>query len=211
MTLTATNPARWQAAGLGECSLRQGDNNPERGPKDRGTQETIAARKREFAIGIDIGAAGALALLTPSGDLLEVADMPTLRDGPKNRATVNSRLLAEIVDRWRATEAFVEHVSARPGEGPAVAFAFGSSRGVIEGVLAACGVPAMFVTPQSWKRVVGLTLRSKDASRAEAIRRSPGHAALFARVKDDGRAEDALIAVAMRRNFIPALLGKSGR
>jgi coenzyme F420-reducing hydrogenase alpha subunit len=56
-----------------------------------------------------------------------------------------------------------------------------------------------------------LTLRSKDASRAEAIRRWPGHAALFARVKDDGRAEDALIAVAMRRNFIPALLGKSGR
>jgi hypothetical protein len=105
MTLTATNPARWQAAGLGECSLRQSENNPECGPMDRGTQETIAARKREFAIGIDIGAAGALALLTPSGDLLEVADMPTLRDGPKNRATVNSRLLAEIVDRWRATEA----------------------------------------------------------------------------------------------------------
>ncbi len=106
------------------------------------------------------------------------------------------RLLAEIVDRWRAAEAFVEHVSARPGEGPAGAFAFGSSRGVIEGVLAACGVPARFVTPQSWKRVVGLTLRSNDASRAEAIRRWPGHAALFARVKDDGRAEDALIAVA---------------
>lgn len=34
-------------------------------------------------IGIDIGAGGALALLTPDGDLIEVADMPILRDGPK--------------------------------------------------------------------------------------------------------------------------------
>ncbi len=147
-------------------------------------------------LGIDIGAAGALALITASGDLLEIADMPILRDGPKNRATVNGPLLAEIVYRWRATEAFVEHVSARPGEGPVGAFAFGRSRGVIEGVLAACGVPCKFITPPAWKRVVGLTLASKDAARSEAIRRWPGHAALFRRVKDDGRAEAALIAIA---------------
>jgi hypothetical protein len=37
---------------------------------------------------------------------------------------------------------------------------------------------------------------SKDAARSEAIRRWPNHAGLFARVKDDGRAEAALIAVA---------------
>lgn len=36
----------------------------------------------------------------------------------------------------------------------------------------------------------------KDAARAEAIRRWPAKAELFARVKDDGRAEAALIAVA---------------
>jgi hypothetical protein len=147
-------------------------------------------------VGIDIGVAGALALLTPDGDLLEVADMPTLCDGPKNRATVNGPLLAEIVRRWQATEAFVEHVSARPGEGAVGAFAFGRSRGIIEGVLAACGVPVRFLTPASWKRAVGLTFGSKDAARGEAIRRWPSQAALFARVKDDGRAEAALIAVA---------------
>jgi crossover junction endodeoxyribonuclease RuvC len=37
---------------------------------------------------------------------------------------------------------------------------------------------------------------AKDAARAEAIRRWPSHASLFARVKDDGRAEAALIGVA---------------
>jgi hypothetical protein len=79
-------------------------------------------------IGIDIGAQGALALLNGAGVLLDVADMPILRDGPKNRANVNAPLLAEIVYRWHATQVFVEYVGARPGEGPTGAFAFGRSR-----------------------------------------------------------------------------------
>jgi crossover junction endodeoxyribonuclease RuvC len=135
-------------------------------------------------LGIDIGTHGALALLTPDGQLVEIADMPVLRDGPKGRPAVNAPLLAELVYRWHATQAFIEHVGARPGEGAVGAFAFGRSRGVIEGVLAAAGVPITFVTPPAWKRAVGLTLKSKDASRSEAIRRWPDHAALFARVKD---------------------------
>jgi crossover junction endodeoxyribonuclease RuvC len=147
-------------------------------------------------IGIDIGIQGALALLSRNGDLIDVADMPILRDGPKGRATVNGPLLADIVYRWHATTAFVEHVSARPREGAVGAFAFGRSRGIIEGVMAACGVPVLFITPASWKRAVGLSLASKDAARSEAIRRWPSHAALFARCKDDGRAEACLIAVA---------------
>jgi crossover junction endodeoxyribonuclease RuvC len=55
------------------------------------------------------------------------------------------------------------------------------------------------LTPPSWKRLVGLPPGrdgAKDAARAEAIRRWPEKAGLFARVKDDGRAEAALIAVA---------------
>jgi len=128
--------------------------------------------------------------------LLEISDMPTLHDGPKGRRAVNAPLLASIVFKSHAVHAFVEYVSARPGEGPTGAFAFGRARGVIEGVLAAAGIPLIFLTPPAWKRTVGLTLQSKDASRAEAIRRWPGHAELFARARDDGRAESALIAVA---------------
>jgi hypothetical protein len=46
--------------------------------------------------------------------------------------------------------------------------------------------------------------RDKDAARAEAIRRWPGQAGLFARKKDDGLAEAALIAVAgMMREALP--------
>ena len=147
-------------------------------------------------IGIDIGAQGALALLTREGDLIDVVDMPILRDGPKNRPSVNGPLLAPIIRRWQPTHAFVEFVGARPGEGAVGAFAFGRSRGVVEGVLGACGVPATHIAPASWKRALGLACTGKDASRSEAIRRWPAHAELFARVKDDGRAESALIGVA---------------
>jgi crossover junction endodeoxyribonuclease RuvC len=147
-------------------------------------------------LGIDIGVQGAIATLSDAFDLIEVVDMPVLSDGPSGRRSVNAPLLAEIIFRSHASAAFVEFVGARPGEGAVGAFAFGRSRGVIEGVLGAAGIPATLIAPASWKWAVGLSLASKDASRSEAIRRWPSHAALFARVKDDGRAEAALIAVA---------------
>jgi crossover junction endodeoxyribonuclease RuvC len=159
-------------------------------------------------LGIDVGSQGAVALLTPAGDLLEVVDMPILRDGPKGRPNVSAALLADIVLKMQAAMAFIEFVGARPGEGAVGAFAFGRSRGVIEGVCGAAGVPLAFLTPAHWKRLVGIPPGkegAKDAARSEAIRRWPGHAAMFARVKDDGRAEAALIAVAglMRKGGAP--------
>ncbi|MGJ0508415.1 MAG: hypothetical protein ACR652_15090 [Methylocystis sp.] len=150
-------------------------------------------------LGIDIGARGGVAILSPTGELIDIADMPTLADGPAGRKAVNAPLLASILWKSHAGAAFVEFVGARPGEGPVGAFAFGRARGVIEGALGAAGIPATFLTPQTWKRAVGIPPGrdgTKDAARAEAIRRWPHKADLFARVKDDGRAEAALIAVA---------------
>lgn len=147
-------------------------------------------------VAIDIGVVGALALLTDVGDLLGVEDMPVLEDGPAGRKAINGPLLADIVRHWAPAQAFVESVGARPKEGPVGAFAFGRSRGVIEGVLAHAGVPITWLSPPAWKRLVGLTLASKDAARSEAIRRWPDRAKLFERVKDDGRAEACLIGVA---------------
>ncbi len=154
-------------------------------------------------VGIDIGTCGGLALLRgvslASLSLADIADMPVLHDGPKGRANVNPPLLAEIVAKWQVREAFVEYVGARPGEGAVGAFAFGRARGVVEGVCGALGVRVTLITPAQWKRLIGIAPGkdgAKDAARAEAIRRWPDKAALFARVKDDGRAEAALIGLA---------------
>jgi crossover junction endodeoxyribonuclease RuvC len=148
-------------------------------------------------LGIDVGLRGALALVGADGELLDVHDMPVLADGPRGRAAVNGPLLAEIVFRTHAQAAYIELVGARPGEGPSGAFSFGRSRGIIEGVCAAAGLPTTLLTPPVWRRAVGIAQGAgKDASRSEAIRRWPARADLFARKVDDGRAEACLIAVA---------------
>lgn len=81
-------------------------------------------------LGIDVGATGALAVLTPESELVEAFDMPCLNDGPAKRRAVNAPLLAELVAKAHVSKAFVELVGARPGEGAVGAFAFGRSRGV---------------------------------------------------------------------------------
>jgi crossover junction endodeoxyribonuclease RuvC len=159
----------------------------------------VGPNEANVILGIDIGASGAVALLTGAGDLVGVYDMPVLNDGPSGRRAVNAPLLAENVFKSHASKAFVEFVGACPGEGAVGAFAFGRSRGVVEGVLGACGVSAAHIAPASWKRAVGLPAGrqgAKDAARSETIRRWPDKAALFARVRDDGRAEACLIAIA---------------
>lgn len=149
-------------------------------------------------LGIDIGVRGALALLSERGELVDVWDMPCLHDGPKNRATINAPLLAELVYKTHASRAFIERVGPRPGEGAVGAFQFGDCKGVIRGVLAAAAISAQFIQPAQWKRVVGIPPGKdmKDFARAEAIRRWPGQAGRFALKKDDGKAEACLIAIA---------------
>jgi hypothetical protein len=41
-------------------------------------------------LGIDVGATGALAVLTAEGELIEAFDMPSLDDGPAGRGAVGS-------------------------------------------------------------------------------------------------------------------------
>ena len=155
-------------------------------------------------LGIDIGVSGAIALLSPAGELIDVYDMPCLLDGVrtkagKNRCTVNAPLLAELVYKTHATKAFVERVGPMPKEGAVSAFAFGDCKGVVRGVLAAAAIPCLFITPAQWKRAVGIPpgkLGAKDQARSEALRRWPAHAARFKLKKDDGKAEAALIGLA---------------
>ena len=79
------------------------------------------------------------------------------------------------------TVAFIEGIGPRPSDGPVQAFAFGGCKSVVEGILAAHGVPVAFLTPPQWKRLVGIAPGkggSRDAARSEAIRRWPAKAAL---------------------------------
>jgi crossover junction endodeoxyribonuclease RuvC len=89
--------------------------------------------------------------------------------------------------------AVLEDPQSMPGEGHVGAFSFGRTCGVLHGLLVGLGVPVRLVTPGVWKGSLGLT-RDKTLCRKRAMELYPLHAGLFKRVKDDGRAEAALMA-----------------
>ena len=151
-----------------------------------------------LVLGIDLGAAGAVALLDADGHLLDVRDIPVLDDGPRARPTVSASGFAAIVREWRPERAVVEFVSSRPTDSPMSAFAFGMARATVMSTLEVLGVSASFITVPTWKRAVGIGAGrgQKSTARAEATRRWPSYSEAFARARDDGRAECALIGLA---------------
>jgi len=81
-----------------------------------------------------------------------------------------------------------------PGQGVTSMLSLGRSVGVIEGVVAAMGIPLTLVIPQRWQKDM-LVRGGKDGSRERAMQLFPMQSELFKRKKDDGRADAALIAM----------------
>jgi crossover junction endodeoxyribonuclease RuvC len=149
-------------------------------------------------VGIDPGLNGALALVR-SDRLLRVDDMPTEATGSTGRIKrrVAAGELAWLIRHYRGEDddliAVVETVASRPGQGVAGMFSLGDSSGVVRAVLQTVGVRVEFVSPTRWKKAMKLGA-DKGHARTLASQRWPEQHALFARVKDDGRAESALLA-----------------
>ena len=150
-----------------------------------------------FIIGVDPGASGAVAILERDGQLVHVFEMPSVELIVNNKAKrrISPEMLAADLRLYavKATIAYVEQVNAMPGQGVTSMFAFGQAFGIVQGVLAGLAIPAQLVPPSKWKKWQNLS-PSKDASRAKAAAIWPDMAGEFRRVKDDGKAEAALIA-----------------
>ena len=164
--------------------------------------------RRLRIIGIDPGLTGALALFVPPVNApaamgaLRIEDVPTFAL-PKSKAGktvlkkhVDLMALGRLIDDLVGTSqpvVFIEQVSAMPGQGVASTFDFGRTTGILLGATAAHLLRIEQVTPASWKKALKVPA-SKDGARARASQIWPQHAATWARAKDDGRAEAALIA-----------------
>jgi len=146
-------------------------------------------------LGIDPGASGALCCLCTKTNTIEVIDMPTvlIKRGQRMVNQVQPALVVAAIQQLNPDQAIVERVSAMPGQGVSSMFAFGRAAGVLEGALAGLGIPYTDVPPATWVKVMGVR-GGKDGARNRAIELYPKHAGLFARVKDDGRADACLIA-----------------
>ena len=137
-------------------------------------------------IAIDPGSSsGAFAVFFDSGSVA-VGDLPAV-DGQLDPSFL-SRLLVES----GVSNAIVERVASMPKQGVASTFRFGVAVGIIHGVLAARGVPMHLVTPQVWKKSLGLRGPDGEASRSLAIRLYPGVEGLHLK-KHHNRAEALLI------------------
>lgn len=166
--------------------------------------------------GIDPGAFGAIAILDKDSRELVVIDMPTLKvkRGPRVVNQVDAHMLADALRPHvdRDTKALIEKVSAMPGNGVASMFSFGRAAGIVEGVLAGLSVPFQLIPPATWIKSMR-TFGGKDGSRQRAQELFPDYAHLFARKKDDGRAEAALLAcyAAEREDDEPSIRLPKGR
>lgn len=143
-------------------------------------------------VGIDPGLAGAAALLD-GGTLVDVFDF----------SAADGRLIGGPISDWmfdrQPEHVVIEGVHSMPGQGVSTTFKFGRAFGTVEGIAVALGIPMSLIAPNHWKRLVGVT-KDKQSARALAGRLWPVHRAWFERVKDDGRAEAALIALAYLRS-----------
>lgn len=146
-------------------------------------------------IGIDPGVSGALAFVSASEVVCH--DMPTIEiRGKRHVCPSGLRAILSAASSYYETgisAVVLEHVQGVQGTGATSAFSFGRSFGVVEGVVAGLALPLTLVRPQKWTKDLNLS-RDKGAHRQAAINLFPLHADLFARVKDDGRADAALLA-----------------
>jgi|SRR4051812_40022380 crossover junction endodeoxyribonuclease RuvC len=147
--------------------------------------------------GIDPGKTGAMVILYPDGAGL-VFPVPVQKVGGKEKPAWQewARSWSAALDFSRPDMVVIENVAARPGQGVTSMFSFGRTLGFVEGIVAtAAPVPLYQPTPTQWKGKMGLLKADKSASREMVRRILPRLSHAVARVKDDGVAEAALLAL----------------
>jgi crossover junction endodeoxyribonuclease RuvC len=153
-----------------------------------------------IVLGVDPGISGAVCWVHSSGALIAVADMPVVEVRGKNKISATG--LRTLMRRRDCALVVIEQVMAMPRQnangreikmGAASTMSFGYGAGLIEGVATGLDLPVSILHPRSWKSRAGVPA-DKGAARQMAQRLWPASAAMFARVKDHGRADAALLA-----------------
>ena len=156
-------------------------------------------------IGIDPGKDGAIAVFDLNlAPLIAVHDMPNfeIKSGKTMKKRLDEHALVKIIGQIEPDHAWLERVSAMPGQGVSSTFSFGTSYGIVKGILAALKIPYSEVTPQSWTKALSVP-KGKDGSRKRACELFPDSSHFFERKKDHNRADSALIGYfGAQQNYI---------
>lgn len=138
-------------------------------------------------VGIDPGASGAIAVLSPSSP-------PSVVDFPKNDEAILSLLLKNLTNRSKDCIVFLEDVHALPRQSTVAGFTFGKNVGKAELVAMSYSDNVVKVSPQRWKKYFDLYKKDKKESIALAKQNFPTLVDVL-KASKDGRAEALLIAL----------------
>lgn len=142
-------------------------------------------------VGVDPGLSGALAMIDTDDWTIRIEDMPR-EVGMAGKNAVSPTGVVNLMNRFVPDYVFVEEVWSSPQMGVTSAFSFGRSLGIILGASASRSMLTL-VKPTVWKSSTH-TPRDKGQARRRAQELFPSACHLFARTKDDGRAEAAILA-----------------
>lgn len=154
-----------------------------------------------MVLGIDPGLGGGIAWIWDDYRVFTVA-MPTkvvMKSG-RRRREIDYYGLHKSISMFGdiIVMAYVEQVWAARAQGRqqggSSMFSFGGTYHCVLQCLACNSVPYEIVSPQKWKRVLGLKGKDKDASRTKANELMEEHKESWILKKDIGQAEAALIA-----------------
>jgi hypothetical protein len=157
-------------------------------------------------LGIDPGFTGAFVAVSNDG-IVHHFDMPVeqVKLGGKTETEIAAGLLRDELlslqsDYGKIRMAVIERPMIVRGQGSRSTARTFEGNGIVRGVLCCLCIPVERVTPQRWKKFMGLD-RDKKASLALARAKWPT-VDIFNRVKDHNRAEAALIAEYGRRSSL---------
>lgn len=150
-------------------------------------------------VSVDPGLTGALVAIDQGR--LDVLDMPTITtvSGGKKRRRIDIAAVRNWLHSLDQCHGGVDHVvceqvASRPGEGTTSSFNFGRGYGQIEGICCGLELAWSTVTPQTWTKAFGAG-SDKKVHLNIARTMFPAQPDLFRRVRDNGRADAALIGL----------------
>ena len=149
--------------------------------------EGVGMTVMNVLLAVDPGKTGAVAVF--HGGALRVVIDP-LEDG--NLAKPFADYLLDCLDFRYRVSVVIEQVHGIPRQSGPASFTFGKGYGELLGVCLGLGIIPKLVPPQTWKWKMGLRGADKKASLGLARRTWPT-SDLFKRIKDEGRAEAALL------------------
>jgi crossover junction endodeoxyribonuclease RuvC len=142
-------------------------------------------------VGCDPGINGAVACIDTEEWSIGIHEMPR-EPGRGDKNAVSPVGVAQLLIELDPDYVFVEDVWAFAGQGITSSFNFGRALGIVLGASASRAILTM-VRPQEWKAHTK-TPKNKNEARRRAMQLFPCAAQMFSRVKDDGRAEAAILA-----------------